>query len=162
MLQSVVAVENYDFDTALELSRKAHAAAPDALLPLLQYTHTLFLVSRTSASEDMSGEKSATPRNQQLTLCQNLLRNACRTHPGNACLLYNLGCALAAGNASKEAMETFSKAIENDPDLAEAYYNRGLLRLQSGDRTGAGEDFSRAGQLGIRQAYSQMKRMKSR
>ena len=162
VLQSVVAVENYDFDTALELSRKAHAAAPEALLPLLQYTHTLFLVSRTSASEDMSGEKSATPRNQQLTLCQNLLRNACRTHPGNACLLYNLGCALAAGNASKEAMETFSKAIENDPDLAEAYYNRGLLRLQSGDRTGAGEDFSRAGQLGIRQAYSQMKRMKSR
>ncbi|MGM9693736.1 MAG: tetratricopeptide repeat protein [Alloprevotella sp.] len=161
VLQSVVAVEHYDFDTALEQSRKAHAAAPEALLPLLQYTHTLFLVSRSSASEGTSGEKSAAPRNQQLQLCQNLLRNACRTHPGNATLLYNLGCALAAGNATKEAMECFSKAIEKDPDLAEAYYNRGLLRLQSGDRTGAGEDFSRAGQLGIRQAYSQMKLMKS-
>ena len=49
-------------------------------------------------------------------------------------------------------------AIEKTENLAEAYYNRGLVRIYK-QKTNAGcQDLSKAGELGIRDAYLVLKR----
>ena len=44
--------------------------------------------------------------------------------------------------------------------MAEAYYNRGLLYYSQGDKKSAAKDLSKAGELGLYDAYSVIKRMK--
>ena len=49
-------------------------------------------------------------------------------------------------------------AISIDPNLAEAYYNRGMTLLKSGDRKAGIADLSKAGELGLFDAYSVIRR----
>lgn len=58
------------------------------------------------------------------------------------------------------AEQCFAKAIEINPELGEAYYNRGLARMQQGKRNEAFADFSKAGELGILQGYRVMKSLR--
>ena len=47
-----------------------------------------------------------------------------------------------------EAIADYTRAIELDPNLAAAYYNRGVARAATGDPAGVGADFHRARELG--------------
>ena len=59
----------------------------------------------------------------------------------------------------RTALLDYSEAIKRNPDFAEAYFNRGLTRLYIGDTDSGIEDLSKAGELGIVNAYSIIKRM---
>ena len=56
------------------------------------------------------------------------------------------------------AVKDYSKAIELEPDFAEAYFNRGLTRIYLEDLEGGAMDLSRAGELGLTEAYNVIKR----
>ena len=56
------------------------------------------------------------------------------------------------------AIADFSKALTNEPYLAEAYYNRGLCHLFLKHESEAVKDMSKAGELGVYQAYSLIKK----
>ena len=59
----------------------------------------------------------------------------------------------------KAAIADYNEAVNRNPEFAEAYYNRGLTCLYLGE-TGKGiADLSRAGELGIADAYSIIKKM---
>ncbi len=58
----------------------------------------------------------------------------------------------------KAAMEDLDKAIGLEPEFAEAYYNRGLTRIFLDDTGGGALDLSKAGELGLVEAYSIIKR----
>ncbi len=62
-----------------------------------------------------------------------------------------------AGNVS-DAIAGFDKVIEMAPEMAAAYYDRGLLKLLLDDSMGAIPDLSKAGELGIYQAYNIIKK----
>ena len=49
--------------------------------------------------------------------------------PANAYLHYNRGNAYVRCIEFQHAIEDYTRAIQLDPNLAEAYYNRGLARL---------------------------------
>ena len=70
----------------------------------------------------------------------------------------NLRCAQRDFRA---AILDYNEAIERDPEFAEAYFNRGLARLSQGDANRGISDLSKAGELGIVDAYSIIKRMTS-
>ena len=57
------------------------------------------------------------------------------------------------------ALVDYDEAIERNPDFAEAYFNRGLTRLYLGDTERGIIDLSKAGELGIIDAYSIIKKM---
>ena len=57
---------------------------------------------------------------------------------------FQKGLSLSRAGQYEEAMEAFSKAIEAQPDRAEACNNRGALRYQQKDYAGAIEDYSQA------------------
>ena len=72
---------------------------------------------------------------------------------------FNRGNLSAIQKDFKSAIADYSEALKIEPGLAEAYFNRGLARLSSGEKERGLADLSRAGELGIINAYSIIKRM---
>lgn len=60
----------------------------------------------------------------------------------------------------KSAIVDYTTAINLDNAFAEAYYNRGLARIYTGNVDEGVADLSRAGELGLFNAYSVIKRFK--
>lgn len=75
----------------------------------------------------------------------------------NAYILYCQGTFCARKGEYKKAIELLSKAIEIDPRLPHAYFNRGIAYINSGDMSKAKADLSKAGELGIYSAYNLIK-----
>lgn len=59
----------------------------------------------------------------------------------------------------KAAIEDYSSAIKEQPQFAEAYFNRGIARLSIGETALGLDDLRKAGELGIVESYSIIKRM---
>lgn len=59
----------------------------------------------------------------------------------------------------RAAITDYSKVIELEPRFAEAYFNRGISRLSIGETEAGLDDLRKAGELGIIQSYSIIKRM---
>ena len=57
------------------------------------------------------------------------------------------------------AISSYTNAIQLKSDLAEAYYNRGLMYLRLGNKTLGVADLSKAGELGVLPSYNVLKRM---
>ena len=71
---------------------------------------------------------------------------------------YNKAYILCKLGKYQEAIRNFDQAIELQPDFAEAYFNRGLTRIYLDDIEGGAKDLSKAGELGIQDAYNIIKR----
>jgi len=72
---------------------------------------------------------------------------------------YNRANIRCYQKAYREALSDYTEAINRNPEFAEAYYNRGLTRLSLGDTANGIADLSKAGELGIVEAYSIIKKM---
>jgi tetratricopeptide (TPR) repeat protein len=72
---------------------------------------------------------------------------------------YNRGNMRCIQHDFRAAIIDYNEAILRDPEFAEAYFNRGLARLSMGDANRGIADLSKAGELGILNAYSIIKRM---
>jgi len=62
-------------------------------------------------------------------------------------------------NDFRTAILDYNEALRRDKEFAEAYYNRGLARFQVKDKNRALDDMRKAGEMGIVEAYSIIKRM---
>jgi tetratricopeptide (TPR) repeat protein len=58
----------------------------------------------------------------------------------------------------KAAITYYTQAIATDNDFAEAYFNRGLTYIYIGENEKGIADLSKAGELGIYQAYNLISR----
>ncbi|MCC8096062.1 MAG: tetratricopeptide repeat protein, partial [Tannerellaceae bacterium] len=72
---------------------------------------------------------------------------------------FNRGNLRCAQRDYRAAIQDYNEAILRDPEFAEAYFNRGLARLSQGDANRGIADLSKAGELGIINAYNIIKRM---
>lgn len=66
---------------------------------------------------------------------------------------YNRANLLAISGKLPEAYDDYTRAIELDAELGEAYYNRALVQIYMKDTRKGCMDLSKAGELGISQAY---------
>lgn len=83
-----------------------------------------------------------------------------RLMPDFAFAYYNKANMLCAQREYDAAIRHYTSAIEADSDFAEAYFNRGLTYIYT-DRVEQGlADLSKAGELGIYQAYNLIARFK--
>ena len=71
---------------------------------------------------------------------------------------YNKGYILHLSGNDVEAIDNYTKAIELHPYMAEAYYNRGLIQIYLKELNKGFLDLSKAGELGIYEAYEVAKR----
>lgn len=72
--------------------------------------------------------------------------------------LFNIANVYARNGEIDKAISTYSQVIVKDKDIAEAYFNRGLLYIYTGQKAMANVDLSKAGELGIVSAYNIIKR----
>jgi len=82
-------------------------------------------------------------------------------NPDFAYAYYNRASIRCYQKDYREAIADYTEAIKRNPDFAEAYYNRGLTSLSLGDIAKGIADLSKAGELGIVEAYSIIKKMTS-
>lgn len=71
---------------------------------------------------------------------------------------YNMANVFAKSEDIDKAIATYTEVIRQDKDIAEAYYNRGILYIYVGKKALANADLSKAGELGIADAYNIIKR----
>jgi len=96
-------------------------------------------------------------RQQQAMHCLDALL---AKYPDSAYAWYNKGCLYFRFGELSSALTCYTQAIEAQPDMGQAYYNRSLTYLRMGNLQKAQEDLSRAGELGVMQAYNLMSRLK--
>lgn len=80
--------------------------------------------------------------------------------PGLLYAWYNKGNLYYQNDDFTSAIHSYDKAIEIDPEFAQAYFNRGLSYIRLGNREKSFADLSKAGELGVLEAYNILKRMK--
>lgn len=85
------------------------------------------------------------------------LNKAAKLMPGFAHIYYNRANLQVASGRLPEAYEDYTKAIGLYPDFAEAYFNRGLVQIYMKDTRKGCLDISKAGELGIAEAYTILK-----
>ena len=78
--------------------------------------------------------------------------------PDFAFAYYNRANVNVGLNDYKAAIVDYTAAIELNGDFAEAYFNRGLSRIYTGNVREGVSDLSKAGELGMYQAYNVIKR----
>lgn len=86
------------------------------------------------------------------------LDKAISLDPGNPYLYYNRGNIHAKRKDYDKAISDYDKAIAIDANIAEAYYNRGLTHIFAGKKELGIQDLSKAGEKGLVDAYSAIKK----
>ena len=86
------------------------------------------------------------------------LDRAVRLSPNNAYLYFDRGNLYASNKDYARAVEDYDMAVKLDPKLAEAYYNRGIANINLGKTDIGISDLSKAGELGLYDAYSAIKK----
>ncbi|MDR0295845.1 MAG: tetratricopeptide repeat protein [Prevotellaceae bacterium] len=88
----------------------------------------------------------------------NDLNTAARIMPDFAYIYYNLGNLRCLSNVYPEAISNYTYAIHLYPYFGEAYYNRGLIHIYLRETEKGCLDISKAGELGIEEAYGVIKK----
>lgn len=105
------------------------------------------------------GEKDATT-NMDFEIMLRDYDQVIRRQPDFVFALYNKANILCAQRDFKSAIDYYTRAIAQDIDFAEAYFNRGLTYIYIGENEKGLADLSKAGELGIYQAYNLITRFK--
>lgn len=81
------------------------------------------------------------------------MEEAGRIIPGLPYVYFNLGNLYCLSSRYVESVDNFTKAIQYYPYMGDAYYNRGLVLIFLKDKEKGCIDLSRAGELGVSDAY---------
>ncbi len=73
-------------------------------------------------------------------------------------IFYNLGNLYCLSSEHINSIENYTKAIELYPYMGDAYFNRGLVLIYLKDKEKGCIDLSRAGELGVQDAYGVIKK----
>jgi len=109
--------------------------------------------------QQATGEKEATI-NMDFDIMLRDFDQVIRRQPDFVFAYYNKANILCAQHEFNDAINYYSQAIQMDEEFAEAYFNRGLTYIYIGENEKGLEDLSKAGELGIYQAYNMITRFK--
>ena len=152
-----------DIDRAIELS-------PNFALAYMLRADAHYMQYRMAKAKDASlaaeapdAKSEALLRGRQVVTHLDLmdadLDQVIKLSPKNVYAHFNKGNVCMLQGDITGAISCYSHAIELKPDLAEAYYNRGLMYLRMGNKELGIADLSKAGELGVLPSYNVLKRM---
>ncbi|MBQ5888791.1 MAG: tetratricopeptide repeat protein [Bacteroidaceae bacterium] len=120
-------------------------------------------LNRMNAAQEMQGvapmQNSYLP-DLDYRLVKSDLDRVIELQPSFAEAYFNRADVSAKLNDFKSAIVDYTTAISLNDRFAEAYYNRGLAKIYTGDAEGGAADLSKAGELGMYQAYSIIRRFR--
>lgn len=118
------------------------------------YDNSVYITQKKSHDKTFA-EQNATP---DYSIAVSTLETLLQDNKKNPYLWYNLGNVHLQMKQFQRAIDDFTMAIKYDSHLGEAYYNRALTLLYLRKNELAIKDLSKAGELGITDAYVVMKR----
>ena len=86
------------------------------------------------------------------------MKRAAELVPDMPYAYYNLGNLYCLSSEYINSIDNFTKAIELYPYMGDAYFNRGLVLIYLKDKEKGCIDLSRAGELGVSDAYGVIKK----
>lgn len=102
--------------------------------------------------------KGSTLANVQYKLAIKDYQKALSLSPRMYLAVYNRGNAQLRLQDYKGALASFMECIELNPGMGEAYFNKGLIEIYFGNIEQGNKDLSKAGELGVFNAYNVIKR----
>lgn len=169
LLQGIINQEFYDFEQAENCYRKLMDTKPYSDYATLNLSSVLTakaemmaMAKETQQGVTITKGKTATmeekPLNVDYSPIINLLTFNILKEDKNPYLWFNLGNAFLLQKEYNKAIDAYTEAIHCHENLAEAYYNRALTLVFIGETKLAQSDLSKAGELGLTEAYVVMKR----
>ncbi|MDE6273067.1 MAG: tetratricopeptide repeat protein [Muribaculaceae bacterium] len=104
-------------------------------------------------------DHSAMQKNLDYQLAMNDIDTILGIDPSMLYAWYNKGYIYYTLGDFTSSILAYGKALEIDPEFGQGYFNRGLAYLRQGNRQSAFADLSKAGELGVLQAYNILKRL---
>ena len=86
------------------------------------------------------------------------MQKAAAIVPDMPYIYFNLGNLHCLASEHINSIDNYNKAIRLYPYMGDAYYNRGLVLIYLKDKEKGCIDLSRAGELGVSEAYSVIKK----
>ena len=147
-----------DYTSAIDDCTRAALMADKRLEPVLYFCRANWRY-RLLEYQRATGEKEATA-NMDFDIMLRDYDQVLRLQPDFVFALYNKANILCAQKEYKDAIDYYTRAISLDGEFAEAYFNRGLTYVFTGENEKGLADLSKAGELGIYQAYNMITRFK--
>jgi tetratricopeptide (TPR) repeat protein len=117
------------------------------------------VLGRPLPREDSQASVIGTQRNLEYNLILRDYETVLRMDPDFVYAWFNRANIRCLLRDYRAAIGDYNEAIKRNPDFAEAWFNRGLTRLYLGDTDAGIVDLSKAGELGMVNAYSIIKKM---
>ena len=149
VLRAVAYYSVRNFEAALEDLDRVLALDSTRLDAMLQSASIRF--------REVQAEASAAGVVPDYTAVLDKLDAAIRRSPDNPVLYYNRGCVWTAMKNYQRALADYGEAVRLNPSFAEAYFNRGMVYIYTHSDEKGRNDLSKAGELGLYQAYSLLK-----
>jgi tetratricopeptide (TPR) repeat protein len=122
-------------------------------------SQTLSPYTQQHAGNDLQQNTNETKKNYEFNLIVKDYDTVIQLNPDFVFAYFNRANIRCLQRDYRSAVSDYNEAIKRNPDFAEAYFNRGLTRLYLGDSNQGVEDLSKAGELGMVNAYSIIKKM---
>ena len=150
------AIKNEPYQTFYYINRGALQAEMIDFISSMENNVQILTLDNTGAARARVKEKNAmsydyTPAIHDMTKASKLMPDLPFTY-------YNLGNLYCLSSDLPEAINQYTKALEIYPALKEAYFNRGLVLIFLKDKEKGCIDLSKAGELGVEDAYSVIKK----
>lgn len=147
-----------DYTSAIDDCTKANLLADSELSLIITFCRANWRY-RLFEYQRATGEQEATA-SMDFDIMLRDFDQVIRLQPDFAFALYNKANILCAQHEWKDAIDHYTRSIAQDLDFAEAYFNRGLTYIYIGEHEKGLADLSKAGELGIYQAYNLITRFK--
>ncbi len=129
---------------------------------MIDFISSVTVSEKMTLDADMAISASSTRRTFSYDEAIADLDKAAELAPDLAYIYYNRGNLHALSGNMPAAYDDYSRALALAPELADAYFNRGLVQLYLKDTHKGSMDLSKAGELGIKEAYTILKRYQNR
>lgn len=165
LLRGIFYMANLEYPKALEDFAVVLQKNPGNLLALFNQGNARMLMYDYIESIDDKGVRyvgEEVVKEEKRTVDYSLVvedYNKClESDPGFVYALFNIANVYVKNEKIEQAIDTYTRVIAMDKDMAEAYFNRGLLYIYTGRKAEANADLSKAGEIGIAEAYNIIKR----
>ena len=162
-LQVVLEQNRGDYTKAIEDFRAVLERDPNHLFALMNLASARsrmydYIESIEEKTSRVVGEEKKVERNVDYSLVLEGNNKCLEIDPEFVFAMFNIANVYAKSGEIQKAIDMYTKVLEVDKDIAEAYFNRGLLYIYQGNRSAANVDLSKAGELGLTDSYSIIKR----
>ena len=170
--KAILESENKQFNIALDCYGKAIQNNPDEVFYYINrgaiqsemidfissIENNVQVLTMDNAGTTKARVKEQSVRTYDYTPAIHDMKKAAAIYPDFPYTYYNLGNLYCQSNDLPEAIRQYEKAISLYPNIGEAYYNKGLVLIYLKDKEKGCIDLSKAGELGIEDAYSVIKK----